>query len=85
MSHLRPDDVGRLAVLGELPGVCSYVDLAKNAVEMDVFGIPCRVIDLDTLLAAKRVANRDKDQRAVRELEAIKKERERNPPSAGKA
>jgi predicted nucleotidyltransferase len=73
--YLRTD-IGRLDVLGELPEVCSFDELATNAVEMDVFGIRCRVIDIDRLIAAKRVAGRDRDLRAIEDLEAIKKERE---------
>jgi predicted nucleotidyltransferase len=76
--YLRTD-IGRLDVLGELPEVCSYDELARNAVMMDVFGTRCRVIDIDRLIAAKRVAGRDRDLRAINDLEAIKKERSDRP------
>jgi predicted nucleotidyltransferase len=76
--YLRTD-LGKVDVLGELPGICSYDELAARAVEMVVLGTPCRVIDLDTLIAAKRFAGRDKDKPAVKALEVVKKYRELNP------
>jgi len=69
--YLRTD-LGPLDVLGELPGVCSYEELLQRSVAKDLGdGLICRVVDIATLLAAKRVANRDKDQLAIRELEFI--------------
>lgn len=65
-------DLGSIDLLGELPGVCSYSDLAHRSVEMDVGGFRCRVLDLDTLIEAKRVAARPKDRYALVHLEAIR-------------
>jgi len=69
-------DIGRLDVLGELPGICSYEELLTRSVEMDFGGVRCRVVDIDTLIAAKRHANREHDRITVKHLEALKKERE---------
>ena len=76
--YLRTD-LGKVDVLGELPGVCSYEELASRAVEMDVLGLGCRVIDIDSLIAAKTFAGRDKDKATVKQLEVVKQYRERNP------
>ena len=46
---------------------------------MDVGGFRVRVLDLETLIAAKKVANRDKDRIAVRYLEAIQTYMRKNP------
>jgi predicted nucleotidyltransferase len=76
--YLRTD-AGQLDVLGELPEVCSYEELVSRSVKVDVGGLECRVVDIDTLIAAKRAAGRDKDLLTIRHLEAIKREREQNP------
>jgi predicted nucleotidyltransferase len=76
--YLRTD-AGQLDVLGELPEVCSYAELIGRSVKVKVGGLDCRVVDIDTLIAAKRAAGRDKDLLTIRHLEAIKREREQNP------
>jgi hypothetical protein len=75
--------LGKLDLLGELPGVCSYAELAGRTVEMDLGGFRCRVLDLDTLIAAKKAANRQKDQTALHHLEAIRKYRAARPTLFG--
>lgn len=72
-------DLGQIDILGELPEICHYAELANCTVEMNLGGFTCRVLDLDTLIAAKKAAGRDKDIIGVRHLEAIKKTREQNP------
>lgn len=76
--YLRTD-AGQLDILGELPEVCSYAELQSRSIVARVHGIECRVVDIDTLIAAKRAAGRDKDLLTIRHLEAAKKEREQNP------
>ncbi len=69
--YLRTD-WGQLDVLGELPGIGSYEQIRDRAVQMEVFDIRCKILDLDTLIAAKRFAGREKDKPTVRELEVIR-------------
>ncbi len=76
--YLRTD-AGQLDVLGELPDVCSYEELVARCVPMNVEGLVCRVVDIDTLISAKRAAGRDKDLLTIRYLEEIKRKREQNP------
>lgn len=71
--YLRTD-LGILDVLGEIPEVCTYEEAASRAVEMDFDGVPCRVVDIDTLITAKRAAGRAHDLRAVEQLEAKKRD-----------
>jgi hypothetical protein len=70
-------EAGPLDCLGEMAGVTDYETLARKAIQTEAHGVPCRVIDLDSLIAAKRAAGRPKDFEAVAELEIIREERER--------
>lgn len=65
-------DLGALDLLGELPGVSGFEEVRDRSVEMDVGGFPCRVVDLDTLIAAKRAAGREKDRLGLPHLLAIR-------------
>jgi hypothetical protein len=71
--------LGKIDLLGELPGIGPYAEIRGRSVEMDVGGFCVRVLDLETLIAAKKVANRDKDRIAVRHLEAIQSYMRKNP------
>jgi len=77
-------DLGAIDLLGELPGVGGFGEIRHRSVEMDVGGFGCRLLDLDTLIAQKRVANREKDRRALPYLLAIRASREgREEPVRG--
>ncbi|HYU27258.1 MAG TPA: nucleotidyltransferase [Thermoanaerobaculia bacterium] len=67
-------DAGPLDCLGEISGVGGYDTAARHAVEADIFGLPCRFLSLDDLIAAKRAAGRRKDLEALAELEVIREE-----------
>lgn len=64
--------VGQLDVLGEIPGVCDYAEAARKAVTMTFGDLTCKVVDIDTLIAAKKVAGRPHDLRAIPYLERWK-------------
>ena len=72
-------DLGKLDVLGEVPEVCSYEELAKRSIWADFEDTKCRMIDIDTLIAAKRAAGREKDRATLRHLEVLKRAREHHP------
>ena len=72
-------DLGVIDILGELPGIGSFESLAGKTEDLNVGGFVCRVLDLDTLIAAKRAAGRDKDLLNVRQLEAIRRSRQQQP------
>jgi len=66
-------DVGSVDLLGELPKIGNYETLLKHTIEIDLFGNPCRVLNIDTLIKAKRAMDRPKDKETIVQLNAIKK------------
>lgn len=71
-------DIGPIDLLCEVPGIGTYAELAGKTVDVEVEGLRCRVLDLDTLIAAKKVAGRLKDQPTIMQLEAIKRVQQRD-------
>ena len=68
--------VGPLDLLGEVTGGGSYEDLLAHTIEVEVFGIRCRCLDLPALIRTKRAAGRPKDLEAIAELEVIWEEQQ---------
>ena len=66
-------DLGQLDVLGEMPEAGTYAEVAGRAIEVRFRDVPCRVVDLDTLITVKRAVGREKDRHALPELELIRK------------
>jgi hypothetical protein len=66
-------DLGQLDVLSEITGVGEYSEVEQHTIQVDLDGAPCRVLDLDTLITAKKAMNSPKDHQVVIELEAIRK------------
>ena len=77
-------DLGQMDVLGEMPEAGTYAEVARRAVEVDFRGILCRVVDLDTLITVKRTVGREKDRRALPELELLRRlKADRSPGDPG--
>lgn len=70
-------DLGQLDILSEIAGVGDHSEVERHAIHVELDGIFCSVLDLDTLITAKKAMNSPKDRQAVIELEAIR-ERLRN-------
>lgn len=68
-------DAGPLDLLGDMAGGFDYDRLRDRAIEAELFGRRVKVIDLESLIKAKRAAGRPKDFEVVAELEVIRKER----------
>lgn len=68
--------LGSLDLLGEITGGGTYHDLLPESIEIKVFGVTCRCLDLDPLIRVKRAAGRPKDLEVIAELEAIREERD---------
>jgi predicted nucleotidyltransferase len=68
--------LGQLDLLGEVTGGGGYEALLGHTVEVELFGIRCRCLNLETLIQTKRAAGRPKDLEAIAELEAIREERQ---------
>ena len=68
---------GDLDVLDRIDGVGEYAKVAAHVERMTAFGIAFDVLDLPTLIRAKRATARPKDQEALLELEVLRDERKR--------
>lgn len=68
-------DAGDLDLLGEMLGAGTYEDVVSQSIELPFRGVVFRVVDLETLIKAKRAAGRPKDLDAIADLEAIREER----------
>ncbi len=66
--------LGDLDLLGEITGGGRYEDIADHTIEIELFGVRCRCLDLPKLIEVKRAAGRPKDIEAIAELEAILEE-----------
>lgn len=67
-------DLGDLDVLGEITGGGGYESLHAHTVELDMFGVRCRCLDLETLIHVKRAAGRPRDLESIAELETLREE-----------
>ena len=67
-------DLGSLDLFGEITGGGGYDDLLPNTIELDLYGIKCRCINIRHLIRVKRAAGRPKDLDAIAELEALRDE-----------
>ncbi|HKG15726.1 MAG TPA: hypothetical protein VKB12_20565 [Pyrinomonadaceae bacterium] len=65
-------DIGDIDLLGEVAGVGSYSDAVMASVTVPLYGVECRVLTLDSLIASKRAAGRAKDLLVLPELEALR-------------
>lgn len=72
-------DLGRLDVLGEIPPLSGYAEVAAGAEQIALFGATCKVIGLDHLITVKESVGRPKDLLVAAELKAIR-DRLRNRP-----
>ncbi|HVE84059.1 MAG TPA: hypothetical protein VND93_14480, partial [Myxococcales bacterium] len=61
-------DLGRLDILGSVPPVGTFEEVAQRAEVMTVLGQPVRVIALDDLIAVKAAVGRPKDRHVEHEL-----------------
>ncbi len=66
-------DLGMVDLLGEVPDIGTFEQLKDKTIVLELGGFRCRVLDLDTLIASKRAANRVKDRLALLHLDAIRK------------
>jgi DNA-binding transcriptional LysR family regulator len=64
-------DLGEIDLLGDIPGGGDYEALEPHTVDVMLFGVICKILDLETLIQVKRAAGRPKDFEALSELEAL--------------
>jgi hypothetical protein len=77
-------DIGPLDCLGAVLGVGDFQTIKQHAISIEIDGTECRLIDLDTLIKAKRAMGRPRDLMAVQELEAIKERTKKENPEKDK-
>lgn len=76
-SNVYPEtEAGLVDVLANIPGIGTYQDLARNAIEVQLFGRRCRVISLADLITAKEAMGRERDLLTAKELRAIAAKRQ---------
>ncbi len=72
---MRPPQLGgdalgdRLDVVTHMHGLGKFADEAANALELEIDGIPLRVLRLSRIIASKRAAGRKKDLAVIPALE----------------
>lgn len=71
MNFTFQTDFGDIDLLGELSGVGQFPELIRDAVLIDLYGMPVRVASLDALIRSKRAAGKTKDLLSLPELEAL--------------
>jgi predicted nucleotidyltransferase len=68
-------DLGKLDVLGEVPGGRTYAELLPHSQEMEANGIKYQCATLERLIQMKRAAGRPKDLEIIAALVALLEER----------
>jgi predicted nucleotidyltransferase len=64
--------LGRIDLLGSLPPIGRYEEVASRAQTAEIFGRACRIINLDDLIEVKAFVGRPKDKMVEMELRAIR-------------
>jgi predicted nucleotidyltransferase len=68
-------DLGKLDLLGEVPGGRNYEELLPHSVEMEANGVKYRCATLERLIQMKRAAGRSKDLEIIAALVALLEEK----------
>jgi hypothetical protein len=64
-------DLGEIDLLAEVAGLGSWDDVKARSIEMEAFDRTISILDLPSLIQAKRAAGREKDLAALPELESL--------------
>ena len=72
-------ELGTVDILSSIMGVGDFERVRAAAIEIELFGRPCRVISLEDLIKAKEALGRDKDLLAAKELRAIREKLQAAP------
>jgi len=70
-------DIGQLDCLDVIEGVGDYEKVKQNSIIIEVDDVKYHVLSIDALIKAKKAMNRPHDKEAVRQLESIKKLKDR--------
>jgi len=64
-------DLGKVDLLAEVAGLGTFEDMTGGSVVTEAFGRQVRILDLKSLIKAKRAAGRNKDLIVLPELESL--------------
>ena len=64
-------DLGDIDLLAEVAGLGTYDEVKASSIPIEAFGCRVAVLDLKSLIRAKRAAGRERDLSALPELEAL--------------
>ncbi|MEW6202170.1 MAG: hypothetical protein AB1546_09355 [bacterium] len=73
-------DAGYIDLIGEVSGLGNYDEVLKYSEKLQIYDMECYFLTIEGLIKNKKVAGKEKDLRAVIELEAllqIKKDKEK--------
>lgn len=82
LNFTLTSDIGDIDLFGEIVGGGDYQALLPHTQTVELFGRPCRCLDLPGLIRAKRAAGRPRDLDALAELETLLEEPGRLPPGS---
>jgi len=66
-------DLGQIDLLSAITGLGAYREVSRHAVDANLRGLSCKVLDIDNLIRARRAVGRPKDLQAAAELEVIRR------------
>jgi len=72
-------DLGKLDCLSEISGVGNFETVLRESVVAKFSYGEFRFLNLDSLIASKKAANRDRDWAAVKQLTAIRERKQQQP------
>lgn len=64
-------DCGPVDLLSEVSGIGPFDRVRESAIEIELFGKRCRVLDIDALIQSKQEMKRPKDKEVILQLKAI--------------
>jgi len=67
MNFTLTTEAGDLDIFGEVTGIGTYERVVTFSEEMEIFGMPCKVLTLEGLINSKRAVGRGKDLRLIPE------------------
>ena len=65
-------DLGELDILGEVRGIGRFPEVKSQSTILDIFGMPCLILQLDSLIGIKSNLDRPKDKQVELELKVIR-------------
>ncbi|HEX4136169.1 MAG TPA: hypothetical protein VHY84_16265 [Bryobacteraceae bacterium] len=64
-------DIGEIDLLAEVAGLGGWDDVKSRSIDIDAFDRHISILNLPSLIQAKRAAGREKDLAALPELESL--------------